>query len=604
MAKYYSGVSAYVKMALQVTETGTDINANTSSISWSLIAWFTGSSSTQWYSNDSHDISVTINGQTVFSRASSEKVKISIGTDHASESNPVTIASGTMSVAHNADGTKSIAASFSMAYKWVSYSWSASGTLALTTIARASQPSCITYPNTTQNIGKMGDEIVIHMNQASDSFTHTVRYTWYNLSGTISTNVKYNCKWTIPLDFASQIPNQTSGSGTIYCDTYQNGSLIGTKSVTWTVSVPSIPPKNLTVKTAEAASIPSNITGYVQSWSKLKITNTAAGQYGASIQKYEVSVDGKSYSGSTVTTSTIQTSGSVPITVTATDSRGQKTTVTVNATVQSYTTPTITGASAYRCSSSGTADASGAYICIKATGTLTSLNNQNGKTCTAYWKKATDSSWKSKTITMSSYNLNGSVIVDAATDSSYNVYVRLKDSFRQTDYYTSDVLSASAFIDILTASESDDTKKGLAIGKTAETEGAVDIGWNLIARKGFTWEGMVMTSFIPTVNITATYYSRVGNYVKIGHLAFVELFIQINVLSGTAPSDILITLPDALKFADNWWQVSRPVCDQWTGKHLGVIKTVQNTCQLKAYLLEGVGNSKYIANGCYVFFVQ
>lgn len=73
MAKFYSGVSGYVKMALQVAETSTDISANTSAISWALIAWFTGSSSSQWYSNSSHDISVVINGQTVLAVGQQKK---------------------------------------------------------------------------------------------------------------------------------------------------------------------------------------------------------------------------------------------------------------------------------------------------------------------------------------------------------------------------------------------------------------------------------------------------------------------------------------------------------------------------------------------------
>lgn len=92
--------------------------------------------------------------------------------------------------------------------------------------------------------------------------------------------------------------------------------------------------------------------------------------------------------------------------------------------------------------------------------------------------------------------------------------MRLQDSFKLTDHYGSDVMSAFAFIDVLTASETDDTKKGMAIGKAAEVEGAVDIGWNLIARKGFTWQGMPLTYFTPTVNVSGEYYGKYGCYAK------------------------------------------------------------------------------------------
>lgn len=604
MAKFYSGVSGYVKMALQVAETSTDISANTSAISWALIAWFTGSSSSQWYSNSSHDISVVINGQTVFSRGSAEKILVSIGTDHASESNPVTIASGSLTVAHNSDGTKNISVSFSMAYKWASYAWSASGTLGLTTIARASQPSCITFPNTTENVGKLGDTIIIHANRASTSFTHTARYKWGSKEGTIATGIGDNVQWTIPVSLATEIPKDTSGWGNILLDTYQNGNLIGTKSVAFMASVPSIPPTISYVKTEEAATIPKNITEYVQAWSKFKITNTASGQYGASIQKYEVSVDGKTYTGNGITTNAIQISGNVPITVTATDSRGQKTTVTVYATVQPYALPKITGVSSYRCNASGELDASGAYICIHATGELSAINNQNGRACTAYWRKTTESPWKSKAIAMNSYKLDASVIVDAATDASYNICVRLQDSFKLIDHYGSDVMSAFAFIDILTASETDDTKKGMAIGKAAEVEGAVDIGWNLIARKGFTWQGMPLTYFTPTVNVSGEYYGKYGCYAKIGHVAVVVLMVQIKSVSGSAPSEIQITLPDALKAVDHWLQPSHPILGQWGGTFLGVFRQNQNSAILTVLPASSVTAGTYLANGCYTFLVQ
>ena len=602
MATFYSGVAASVHMALKVTETGTSTNDNTSSISWSLIAWL-DSTSSPWYSNESHDINVTINGSTVFSRASGTKVRVSVGTDHTSESNPVTIASGTTTVAHNSDGTKSLAVSFNMVYKWnTSYAWSASGSMALTQIARASQPSCITYPSTTQNVGDLGTKIYVHTNRASTSFTHTLRYSWCNLSGTIATNVGDNCQWTIPLNFANEIPTQSSCWGTIYCDTYYNGTLIGTKSVTFTATVPDSMKPTASIATSRPRTTATSVNMYVQGVDSIKVAVTASGQYGASITSISTSVNGISYSGSSFTTSVISNSGTISLTTTVTDSRGKTNTATSSVTFTAYSAPSVS-ASAYRCNSSGTADSSGAYMCIKINGSITALSNKNAKTCTVYYKKASDSSWTSKSITLSSYSVSQSTVVSADTTSTYNAKVDLADSFRTSEYYTSGISSASAFIDILTADESDEAKKtGLAIGKVAETEGAVDIGWNLIARKGFTWEGMSMSSFDPEVNVSGTYYAKTGFYVKLGHLAFVTLMIQLKSASGTIPSTITITLPDELKFINDWRQPSYPICNQWASSTpvLGVIKPVQNTSQLIVY----PGNSSYYAEGCYTFFVQ
>lgn len=604
METFYSAVAADVKMALRVTETSTDVNSNSSVVSWALIGWLVGSN---WYSNNSHDISVVINGATVFSRASGTKVTISIGTDHKTESNPVTIASGTATIPHNADGSKTLSVSFSCAYKWVASSaWSSSGTMALTQIARASQPSCVTYPDTTQDIGYMGSTIYIHTNRASASFTHTVRYAWGSKSGTIATGVENNCQWTIPLDLATEIPNQYSGWGTIYCDTYYGGTFVGTKSVVFKASVPSSTAPAVTITLERPRSTTPAVTGYVQGVDQLKVTISATGKYGATITSYSSTVDGAAYSGSTYTTGILTKSGAIRVTATVTDSRGWKTTVSKDITVQAYTAPAVTGVSAYRCKSATDAslNAAGAYICIKPSGSITPLGSTNGRKCTIYWKKATETGWQSKVLDMSAYTLSGYVIVSADTAASYNICVRLQDSFKLIDYYGSDVMSASAFIDILLASDSDTTKKGMAIGKVAEVEGALDVGWNLIARKGFDWQGMPLTYFTPTVNVSGEYYGKYGCYAKIGHVAIVVLMVQIKSVSGSVPSEIQITLPDALKAVDHWLQPSHPIVGQWGGTFLGVFRQNQNSKVLTVLPASNVTAGTYLANGCYTFFVQ
>lgn len=604
MATFYSAVAADVKMALRVTETNTDVNSNSSTVSWALIGWLVGSN---WYSNNSHDISVVINGATVFSRASGTKVTISIGTDHTTEANPVTIASGTATIPHNADGSKTLSVSFSCAYKWVASSaWSASGTMALTQIARASQPSCITYPATTENIGYMGDTIYIHTNRASASFTHTLRYAWGSKSGTIATGVGDNTKWTIPLDLATEIPNQYSGWGSIYCDTYYGSTYIGTKSVVFKASVPSSTAPAVTITLERPRTTTPAVTGYVQGVDQLKVTISATGKYGATITSYSSTVDGAAYSGSTYTTGILTKSGAIRVTATVTDSRGWKTTVSKDITVQAYTAPAVTSVSAYRCKSATDAslNAAGAYICIKPSGSITPLGSTNGRKCTIYWKKATETGWQSKVLDMSAYTLSGYVIVSADTAASYNICVRLQDSFKLIDYYGSDVMSASAFIDILLASDSDTTKKGMAIGKVAEVEGALDVGWNLIARKGFDWQGMPLTYFTPTVNVSGEYYGKYGCYAKIGHVAVVVLMVQIKSVSGSVPSEIQITLPDALKAVDHWLQPSHPIVGQWGGTFLGVFRQNQNSTVLTVLPASSVTAGTYLANGCYTFFVQ
>lgn len=137
----------------------------------------------------------------------------------------------TKTITHNNDGAKSVNWSYSFPVK-SDDTRTGSGSITLTTIARASQPSCITYPNTTQDIGYLGDTIMVHMNRKSTSFTHKVTYTFGNKSGTIATNVTDNCSWTIPLSLGD------GGTGTIYAETFNGSTSVGKKSVSFTVHNP------------------------------------------------------------------------------------------------------------------------------------------------------------------------------------------------------------------------------------------------------------------------------------------------------------------------------------------------------------------------------
>ncbi len=535
MATFYSSVAAYVHMALQVTETATSTTNNTSTVSWALIAWL-DSTSSPWYSNTQHDISVVVNGTTVFSRASSTKATVSVGTDHTSESNPVTIASGTATIPHNSDGRKSLAVSFNMIYKWnTAYAWSASGTMELSQLSRASQPSCITYPTTTQSVGDLGTSIYVHTNRSSTSFTHTVRYVWDNMTGTIATNVGDNCIWTLPLEFANRIPRQTSGIGTIYCDTYYNGSLIGTKSVTFTATVPASMKPTATIATSRPRTTATAITGYVQGIDQIKVAVTASGSYGSSITAINTTVNGITYSGASFTTAVINASGTISITTTITDSRGRTSTATGSVSFLAYSAPAVS-ASTYRSTSSGSAAPSGTYMCIKVSGSVASLSSQNSKALTIYYKTASSSTWTSKAVTLSSYTVSQTVVISAAAASSYNIKVALTDSFSTTTYQAADVLSTSAFIDILTASTTDDTKKGLAIGKMAEVTESVDLGWDLILRgaaaiySGSTkydllaaakaavdsgWVSITLASGISTISYVGARVRKIGSVVNL-----------------------------------------------------------------------------------------
>ena len=206
-----------------------NVASNTTTISWTLKG---GGSSTNWFM--SAPFKVVIEGETVYS--SSTRIKLLNGT---------TVASGSYTFQHNADGTKSFSVYVEGAIYNYAVNCTGSKTFTLETIPRASQPSCITYPEHTQDVGEFGDTISIHMNRNSSEFTHTVRYAFGSASGTCinadtgkaATGIGTGFKWKIPEDLMDLIPASTSGSGTIYVDTYNGSTKIGTKSCGFTATV-------------------------------------------------------------------------------------------------------------------------------------------------------------------------------------------------------------------------------------------------------------------------------------------------------------------------------------------------------------------------------
>lgn len=106
-----------------------------------------------------------------------------------------------------------------------------SGNLTLTTIPRAS--------SITATDANIESATTININRASSSFTHTITYSFSNLTGTIATKTtETSLGWIIPSSFYSKIPNSKTGIVTLTCTTYSGNTSIGNKTTTFTISVP------------------------------------------------------------------------------------------------------------------------------------------------------------------------------------------------------------------------------------------------------------------------------------------------------------------------------------------------------------------------------
>ena len=116
---------------------------------------------------------------------------------------------------------------------WLPYTTNIGGsvTVTLPMIASAS------VPNVSAGSVVMKETVTIYTNRSSSSLTHDLTYSFGGSTGTIGTGVGESCKWTVP-DLVSKIPGKRSGTCTITCNTKSGSTVIGTKTVTLTLTIP------------------------------------------------------------------------------------------------------------------------------------------------------------------------------------------------------------------------------------------------------------------------------------------------------------------------------------------------------------------------------
>lgn len=145
----------------------------------------------------------------------------------------------------------------------------------------------------------LGDSINFSIAKKVASAKHTLRYSWYGLEGKLAENIDTSYRWTIPESFANDIPNSSSGWGTIFLDTYVDGKLINTQSKTFTagLSLNRLKPTFTRIALADATELTRNITQsdrhFVSVLSKIyaRFDNVQA-KYGASITAYFMEIVG------------------------------------------------------------------------------------------------------------------------------------------------------------------------------------------------------------------------------------------------------------------------------------------------------------------------
>lgn len=362
-------------------------------------------------------------------------------------------------------------------------------TTTLTPIARASKPSCITWPNSTRDVGEFGDTITIHMNKKSAKFTHIVYYSFGSLSYQwIASSVVDNTLWHIPLDLMKQLkPSDKSGSGIIIVETYTDDGkkLVGTESCEFSAKVPDIEaakPK-VTMTLDPVGALPPQFAGlYIQGLTKVKATLSANGEYGADISSYLMKVDSVLHdSDDSYTSSYLTSPGEKIVYGYATDTRGNtgETSQVIN--VLPYSNPRLEDASAVRCDKDGKESESGTYLKISGKRSYEPciLNGMQNNFCKIRYCYSQDRVSYSDWVTiLEGDNLNADEVItealegDIYAEASYVVHIQAIDDMGRT---------ADSFIAIPTDKvymHRDGARNALGLGKYNERDNAVDSAWD------------------------------------------------------------------------------------------------------------------------------
>lgn len=310
-----------------------------------------------------------------------------------------------------------------------------------------------------------GSNLTINLPRHASGFTHRISYRIGGKGlGHITTNAGTSFAWTVP-NLGSYMPNSTSVWVVLRVETMSGSTVIGYKDIGFTATAPTSWAPTATISSiAEAtANLATQFGGYVQGKSTLRVKSAGSGSNGSTISSYVVTIQGRKYNGADITSAAISASGTVPVTLTVTDSRGRTASKTQNVTVLAYSPPQITVSSVAR-----TSDEATTATCTYNF-SIASVNSKNTKAF--YIQYLNGSTWTDITRMSDVYTKSGSVTSGAV----FGVDATTKVRFVAQDYFTSVVVEKEVG-PTFTLMNLGAGGKSLAIGMLSSNNGTFETG--------------------------------------------------------------------------------------------------------------------------------
>lgn len=322
-----------------------------------------------------------------------------------------------------------------------------------------------TTPTLSASSVACGSTLTINLPRHASGFTHRISYKIGGKDkGTITTNAGTSFAWTVP-NLGSYMPNSTGVWVVLRVETMSGSTVIGYKDIGFTATAPSswVPTASISSIAEATANLATQFGGYVQSKSTLRVKSAGSGSNGSSISSYVVTIQGRKYNGTDITSAAISASGTVPVTLTVTDSRGRTASKTQNVTVLAYSPPQITVSSVAR-----TSDEATTATCTYNF-SIASVNSKNTKAF--YIQYLNGSTWTDITRMSDVYTKSGSVTSGAV----FGVDATTKVRFVAQDYFTS-VIVEKEVGPTFTLMNFGAGGKSLAIGMLSSNNGTFETG--------------------------------------------------------------------------------------------------------------------------------
>lgn len=556
------GSNGHHYFELNVFETSYDISSNSSEVYYSLnLDEYGGGWNWDWSgSPDRIQAHVTIDDEDFYSNIP------------VFDCEKITIISGYKTIHHNSDGTKNIDFSFEVndttGQNYTCGDASGSSDIDLTTIPRSASCESFSKP------GDLSGTFSVSCATQTDSYYYNLRISIPNIIKIkdieLGNREAYSFSTTFSFNKSeresiyNRYTNQNSVTIGVVVETYSDSGYsnkIGeSDELTQVVSfVSSEVQPDISCVISDPTNFKDTVGGgkFIQNISKVMITPSVTMKYGASFSNAKVSLDGMTYTSSSlssITTNVIKflslnsISDNLPLILTITDSRNISSTYSTNIEVYRYIYPYIDIFEAIRCDDDGKPNEEGYNIRLNINSYIYKLND-NTHTFTVKIKKASDSTYNSideltdlpgvyDTSTGTYKFENSAIIKGVSTEYSYDIILILNDTIKGESSRHIRIGVGYSLIDIHPSA------KGVAFGKVSEYE-----AFECAMPSRFTKDVLITNNL--NVGGTSIVQDLIGDTAKFTNTK-IEEGLEIPVLYDRLNQRATTTLTDKEAFQRSW----------------------------------------------------